>query len=72
MPIARRTILVAILTALCAPMAASAAETRVPAEAVAMVTKLMKERGIPVETLTNTKGGISTGATTGIAPGATQ
>jgi ankyrin repeat protein len=42
------------------------------AEAVAMVTKLMKERGIAVESLTNTKGGISTGATTGIAPGATQ
>jgi len=41
------------------------------AEAVAMVNKLMKERGITVESLTNTKGGISTGATTGIAPGAT-
>ena len=43
MPIARRTILVAILTALCAPMAASAAETRVPAEAVAMVKRVLEK-----------------------------
>jgi cytochrome c len=43
MPIARRTILVAILTALCAPMAASATETRVPAEAVAMVKRVLEK-----------------------------
>jgi ankyrin len=32
------------------------------AEAVEMVTKLMKERGIPVESLTTTKGGTTAGA----------
>jgi hypothetical protein len=31
------------------------------AEAVAMVTKLMKERGITVESLTNTRGGTTVG-----------
>jgi len=43
MPIARRTILMAGLMALCAPMASSAAETRAPAEAVAMVKRVMEK-----------------------------
>ena len=31
-------------------------------EAVALVTKLMKERGMPIENLTNTKGGLQISA----------
>jgi cytochrome c len=43
MSIARRTILLAGLMAFCAPMAASAAETRAPAEAAAMVKRVLEK-----------------------------
>jgi cytochrome c len=45
MPIGRRTILRAGLMAFCAPMAASAAEIRTPAEAVAMVKRVVHKFG---------------------------
>src|SRR6476659_11473292 len=43
MSITRRTILLAGLMAFCAPMAASAAETRAPAEAAAMVKRVLEK-----------------------------